>query len=214
MSFKRLHKAINYHEHLEATNSAGLCLGQTWLWMSEIITGVSGTLSPPNFFMGGKIQAEYEAYDDAGGSSLAFMNNKVSELQLKVPDKCLVRRSVNDYDSSVALVNGFSLPSGENAVVYMSWKIGADKSPLLKVMRKYDRFHAMALLKLKSDGKIYLFDANFGVFEWIREPGVKLKTDIKKYVLQKYHRPVAAMRGALMLSTNSDIPLNFEHVIV
>ena len=211
MSFKRLHKAINYHEHLEATNSAGLCLGQTWLWMSEIISGVSGDLSPPNFLTGGKIQAEYEAHYDACGGSLPFVDVKVSELRLKVPDKCLVQRSAQDHESSVELVNEFSLASGENAVIYMSWMI-AGKCPLLKVMRNSS--HAMGLLKLKNNGKIYLFDANHGVLEWVREPGVKLKKDIKKFMLQSPGRSVLIMRSAMMLSTKSDIPLNFEHVIV
>ncbi|MGG3793334.1 hypothetical protein ABEU86_03480 [Pseudomonas paraversuta] len=211
MSFKLLHRSIDYRAHMEATNGGGFCFGQTWLWMSEIISGVSGDLSPPNFLTGGKIQAEYEAHYDACGGSLPFVDVKVSELRLKVPDKCLVQRSAQDHESSVELVNEFSLASGENAVIYMSWMI-AGKCPLLKVMRNSS--HAMGLLKLKNNGKIYLFDANHGVLEWVREPGVKLKKDIKKFMLQSPGRSVLIMRSAMMLSTNSDIPLNFEHVIV
>ena len=128
-----------------------------------------------------------------------------------MPDKCLVQRSAQDHESSVELVNEFSLASGENAVIYMSWMI-AGKCPLLKVMRNSS--HAMGLLKLKNNGKIYLFDANHGVLEWVREPGVKLKKDIKKFMLQSPGRSVLIMRSAMMLSTKSDIPLNVEHVIV
>lgn len=211
MSFKLLHRSIDYRAHMEATNGGGFCFGQTWLWMSEIISGVSGDLSPPNFLTGGKIQAEYEAHYDACGGSLPFVDVKVSELRLKVPDKSLVQRSAQDHESSVELVNEFSLASGENAVIYMSWMI-AGKCPLLKVMRNSS--HAMGLLKLKNNGKIYLFDANHGVLEWVREPGVKLKKDIKKFMLQSPGRSVLIMRSAMMLSTKSDIPLNVEHVIV
>ena len=81
MSFKLLHRSIDYRAHMEATNGGGFCFGQTWLWMSEIISGVSGDLSPPNFLTGGKIQAEYEAHYDACGGSLPFVDVKVSELR-------------------------------------------------------------------------------------------------------------------------------------
>ena len=212
MSFKLLHKAINYQEHVEAINSSGLCLGQTWLWMSEIISGVSGTLSPPNFFAGGKIHREYR--ERFRVAALSFIDMKASELISIVPEKCLEQRKAKGYASAVALVNEFSVATGGNAVVYMAWGLNAHKITLNKVFCQYESGHAMGLLRLKNNGKIYLYDPNIGVFEWVKEPGVKLKTDIKRFMLQSPGRSMAAMMSAMMLSTKSDIPLNFEHVIV
>lgn len=212
MSFKLQHRALNYNEHLQAINSGGLCLGQTWLWMSEIISGVSGTLSPPNHFKGGEIQKEFLAY--SGGDPVSFINIKVSELKSKVPEKRLEQRKAKDYASSVALVNEFSVASGGNAVVFMCWGINTHQSTLNKVFCRYDRAHAMGLLRLKNNGKIYLFDPNHGVYEWTKDPGVELKTDIKRFMLQSSTRSMVAMTCATMLSTNSDISLNFDHVMV
>lgn len=214
MSFKLLHESINYVEYCKAVGSNGLCFGQSWLWLSDIITGASGSLIPPDFHKGAVIHQEYREVCSSPRAYVGYVKQKASVLKLKFPERGLQLQSADDYDSSVKLINQLPACSVGNAVILMSWGLNEKTSTLKKVVGWHDAGHAMVLLKLKHNGLIYLFDANKGVFIWIRTSGVELKTDVKRLMLESGRFSMAAMTDSIMLSTQSDIPLNFEHVVV
>lgn len=209
-----LHKSINYSEYLNQIKSDGLCFGQSWLWMSEVMSGAKGSLIPPDFYKGEVIHNQYRAVTVSTGDATFFLNQKISELKSRAPEKGLQEQRANDYASSVKLVNALPASSSANVAIIMSWGKNKEQSTLNKMLCRYDSAHAMVLLKLKHNGKIYLFDPNEGVYEWVPESGVGLKTDVKRCLLKNTSSVMVAMRSATMLSTKSDISLNFEHVMV
>lgn len=208
MSFELLHAATSYREFLRATDGPGLCMGMSWLWASGAMGGTTKALTPPNVLMGGQVQGEYEAGNQ---DAIYFFNRKVSELQSKAPGKCLQQRNTEDSKTSVDIVNALADGFSGNAAVIMCWGINKRKSKLDKAFGRYDSAHAMALLKLKHNGKIYLYDPNRGVYEWRQTNGVELKKDIKHFMLSP-SRAMVALYSAVMVFTQHDIPLN-EHVM-
>ena len=45
--------------------------------------------------------------------------------------------------------------------------------------------HAIGLIKQQGDKGLYLYDSNFGIYQWKKEQGVSLKDDLKRYLLGK-----------------------------
>lgn len=203
MSFKNIYPPRGYVEYC-AEKGKGFCFGQSWLWLSNVMTGAAQSLAPPDFHRGSIIHAEYLA-QGAGGRYEAYLKRKVTALQTMHSSKCFQRHSAVNYASSVELVNALPVQSDGNAVVLMTWALHKNSSTLKRMLSWDDGAHSMVLLKLKHHENIYLFDPNFGTFEWVVSPGVELKTDVKRFMLANYPYGMAYLRDAMMLSTESDI---------
>ena len=97
----------------------------------------------------------------------------------------------------------------------MTWDISTDKNKSRGRSRSYDSGHALALLRLNYNGKkIYFYDPNYGVYEWIETAGVDLYTDIERFMLEESDRVAVAVQCVSMFSRQGAAFLNFEHVIV
>lgn len=203
MSFKSLYVPHGYVEYCaEKGKGIGFCLGQSWLWLSNLMTGAANSLTPPDFHQGAVIHAEYLAQGGVRHYE-NFLKRKVSELKTRHPSKFFQQHSAVNYASSVELVNALPVKSEGNAVVLMTWALHKNSCMLKRMLSWDDGAHSMVLLKHRKS--IYLFDPNFGTFEWVASPGVELKTDIKRYMLANYPYAMAYMRDSMMLSTDSDV---------
>lgn len=200
--FRACDAAIRYCKYLSATHSGGLCIGQSWVWLSELIAGAATTLMPPNVFMVVQVQREYEAGNQ---EAIHYFNRKVSELKSRAAGKCLQQLNAADSITSVALVNALVNECHGNTAIMMCWGINQRKSKLDKAFGHYDSTRAMALFKLKHSNKIYFFDPNHGVYQWAQTPGVELKRDIKLFMLQSPARARVAIYSAVRVSTEHDV---------
>lgn len=214
MGFKIVHSAINYSDAMAATKSAGNCMGQSCQWAIQLIKGEMQSLMQPCFSAGAALQREYDSawenlkfFQDGDVIFFRRQAKKVSSSGIKSD---IVTRS----GASVSLVN--SLPSfSGNAAVVIGWRCQDTPSCFSKFgITLSHSGHAVALLRLKNNGVVYLYDPNCGIYEWIPSPGVSLKSDLKQYMLAKEYGVHVRMDGAMMLSTHEDIPANREHVYI
>lgn len=210
MSFKHIHAAISYKEHMRATGSGGNCLGQSWLWITDIITGSVSSLAPACFFKGAVLQKEYLNYP-SGDSEFYILKGR--ELLASARGKCLVQRNASGNASSFEMLNAFARNAQGDAVMIMTWNVSSIRTSLSYRAKDYESGHAVALLRLNNEQKVYLYDPNTGVHEWHETVGVNLYTDIERYLLAQSNK-VAFLRCVTMLSRQGVSPLDFRRIYV
>lgn len=216
MSFEHVYEAVSYRDHLNATGSRGNCLGQSWLWMTDILAGSAISLAPACFLKGDVLQKEYLQHVARGGAcvvDMGFYIQKGRELQGSARGRCLVQRNASGNASAFEMVNAFARNAQGDAGMIMTWNISDKRKRLSYHDEDYESGHAVALLRLNDEGKIYLYDPNTGVHEWHEAVGVNLYTDIERYLMARSRRAVF-LSCVSMFSRQGVSPLNFRKVYV
>jgi hypothetical protein len=213
MGFVLEHSAVNYLDGLAATKSVGNCMGQCCLWAMELISGNIQSLVQPCISAGGALHREYinttahaKFYQDG---DVRFWRS----LEGRVPKNinCKIAKNRNKAEKLLGSLENFS----GNAVIVMGWEI-ENTAHCLSSLGVFNAQggHALAALKLKHNGSVYLYDPNYGVYQWCRSPGASLMFEIQQFIRDKDYGMAAQLDGAMMMSTNEHIAANNEHVYI
>lgn len=184
MGFVRVNGDMRSVRVLNESKMTGKCMGLSCAWVVDVLRGRLNIGREPCLKKGIFLQSLYEfnfkgcTKPESGNArffkTLTMLDEKYNlarEIKSGKGDCKGVIKKLPDFAGAAGVVACWSYRNAED-LNHPDWHYRSGG-------------HAIGLIKQQDDKGLYLYDSNFGIYQWIEQEGRSLKDDLKRYLIEQ-----------------------------